>query len=266
MLRNRCAVCAREGFRVVHVLRLARGDRRGRASSARRSTPTAAATPARSTSSATSTAAMPSSSRCSTRSATRSARTRAGRSRAHPDGRRAVFLGDLVDRGPGIVPVLRLVMDMVAAGSALCVPGNHEHEAAAQARRQERTVSHGLAETLAQIDALPAGEREAFAAEVRGFIDGLVSHYWLDGGKLVVAHAGLAGGDARPRLRRGAGVRALRRDDRRDRRVRPAGALRLGHRVPRRGGGRLRPHAGAARGVGQQHDLPRHRLRVRRAR
>src|SRR5947199_718203 len=43
-----------------------------------------------------------------------------------PAGRKAVFVGDLVDRGPQTPPVLRLVMGMVAAGSALCVPGNHD--------------------------------------------------------------------------------------------------------------------------------------------
>ena len=35
------------------------------------------------------------------------------------------------------------------------------------------------------------GESEEFVAEVREFIDGLVSHYVLDGGRLVVCHAGL---------------------------------------------------------------------------
>ena len=45
---------------------------------------------------------------------------------AHPDGRTAVFVGDLVDRGPDSPGVLRLVMGMVAAGTALCVAGNHE--------------------------------------------------------------------------------------------------------------------------------------------
>jgi len=45
----------------------------------------------------------------------------------HPDGRTAVFVGDLVDRGPDSPGVLRLVMGMVAAGHALCVPGNHEN-------------------------------------------------------------------------------------------------------------------------------------------
>ena len=42
----------------------------------------------------------------------------------HPEGRKAIFLGDLVDRGPRVVDVLRTVMGMVAAGSALCVRGS----------------------------------------------------------------------------------------------------------------------------------------------
>jgi len=109
----------------------------------------------------------------------------------HPRARRAIFLGDIVDRGPAIVPALRLVMDMVAAGAALCVPGNHEQKLARKLSGRSVTVSHGLAETLTQLDALPDAERASFLTDVQQFIDGLVSHYWLDGGKLVVAHAGL---------------------------------------------------------------------------
>ena len=109
----------------------------------------------------------------------------------HPDGRRAIFLGDLVDRGPGIVETLRLVIDMVKAGNALCVPGNHEMKLLRKLNGRNVNVSHGLAETLAQIGALPDGDREAFVLSVRSFLEDLVSHYWLDRGKLVVAHAGL---------------------------------------------------------------------------
>ncbi len=43
-----------------------------------------------------------------------------------PNGRKAVFVGDLVDRGPDSPGVLRLVMHMVGNGTALCVPGNHD--------------------------------------------------------------------------------------------------------------------------------------------
>jgi protein phosphatase len=82
-------------------------------------------------------------------------------------------------------------MSMVAAGSALCVPGNHEIKLKRKLDGKNVNVSHGLAETLAQIDALPDVERSAFVEASREFIENLVSHYWLDEGKLVVAHAGL---------------------------------------------------------------------------
>ena len=49
-----------------------------------------------------------------------------GFSASHPGGRNAVFVGDLVDRGPGVARVLKLVMGMVSGGVALCVAGNHE--------------------------------------------------------------------------------------------------------------------------------------------
>jgi protein phosphatase len=105
----------------------------------------------------------------------------------HPGGRRAVFLGDLVDRGPDTPAVLRMVMGMVADGDALCVPGNHESKLLRALRGRNVRVSHGLAESLAQLDAEPDG----FRADVESFLDGLISHYVLDGGKLVVSHAGL---------------------------------------------------------------------------
>jgi protein phosphatase len=105
---------------------------------------------------------------------------------SHPE-RRAVFVGDLVDRGPDTPGVLRLVMGMVAAGDAFCVPGNHENKLVRALRGRKVQVTHGLAESLAQL----AAESAEFRAEAERFMDGLVSHYVLDGGKLVVAHAGL---------------------------------------------------------------------------
>lgn len=105
----------------------------------------------------------------------------------HPEGRRAVFLGDLVDRGPQVPEVLDLVMAMVEAGTALCILGNHENKLGRALAGRKVQVSHGLAESLAQLDTRPAEYR----ARVASFIDALVSHYVLDGGRLVVAHAGL---------------------------------------------------------------------------
>jgi protein phosphatase len=104
-----------------------------------------------------------------------------------PAGRRAVFVGDLVDRGPNTPGVLRLVMNMVACGDAICVPGNHENKLLRALRGRKVTVSHGLAESLAQLEAEP----EEFRKEVIDFLDGLLSHYVFDDGRLVAAHAGL---------------------------------------------------------------------------
>ncbi|MEV4944803.1 polynucleotide kinase-phosphatase [Streptomyces sp. NPDC053755] len=105
----------------------------------------------------------------------------------HPEGRTAVFVGDLVDRGPDSPGVLRRVMGMVAAGDALCVPGNHENKLGRRLKGRKVQETHGLAETIEQL----GHESEEFRKEVGRFIDGLVSHYVLDEGRLVVCHAGL---------------------------------------------------------------------------
>ena len=104
-----------------------------------------------------------------------------------PAGRTAVFLGDLVDRGPDSLGVVQLVRGMVRSGAALCVPGNHDVKLvrALSGRQVQRT--HGLAETMEQLAGVSREEREGVAS----FLDSLVSHYVLDGGRLVVAHAGM---------------------------------------------------------------------------
>ncbi len=47
----------------------------------------------------------------------------------HPAGRKVIFLGDFIDRGPSIPQVLRTVKAMVDAGEALAIMGNHEYNA-----------------------------------------------------------------------------------------------------------------------------------------
>ena len=104
-----------------------------------------------------------------------------------PDGRRAVFVGDLVDRGPKIPEVLRLVMGMVKAGTAFCVPGNHDVKLMRKLRGKDVKITHGLADSLAQLEP----ESPEFKRQIGDFIDDLVSHYVFDDGRLVVAHAGM---------------------------------------------------------------------------
>ena len=104
-----------------------------------------------------------------------------------PNGRKAVFLGDLVDRGPKIPEVLALVMNMVQHETALCVPGNHENKLKRYLDGKKVQMTHGLAQTAEQLEQ----ESEEFRESVKKFINGLISHYVLDEGKLVVTHAGM---------------------------------------------------------------------------
>ncbi len=105
----------------------------------------------------------------------------------HPEGRKIVFVGDLVDRGPGTPDVLRLVMRTIEAGRALCVAGNHDQKLCRKLRGVNVKVAHGLQASLDQLES----ESEEFRKSAGTFLDRLLSHYVLDGGRLVVAHAGL---------------------------------------------------------------------------
>ena len=110
-----------------------------------------------------------------------------GFSVTHPQGRKVLFVGDLVDRGPAVAKVLNLAMSMTADGTALCVAGNHEAKLVRKLQGRQVRISHGLAATLAQLEA----EAPEFQQRAAAFLDGLISHYVLDDGNLVVAHAGL---------------------------------------------------------------------------
>jgi predicted kinase/diadenosine tetraphosphatase ApaH/serine/threonine PP2A family protein phosphatase len=109
----------------------------------------------------------------------------------HPGGRRAVFVGDLVDRGPQIVRAVRTVMAMVAARTAFSVPGNHEVALLRCLDGGAVAKSPGLVASLRQIDELPRPRRRRFVEELRAFVASLPPHLVLDEGRLAVAHAGL---------------------------------------------------------------------------
>jgi protein phosphatase len=119
---------------------------------------------------------------------------------SHPEGRRIIFLGDLVDRGPATPAVLRLAMDTVATGIAFCVPGNHDTRLLRKLSGKNVSLTYGIAESLAQLESEPADLKE----RITTFINAMISHYVLDDGKLVVAHAGL------PATMHGRGSRAVR--------------------------------------------------------
>jgi protein phosphatase len=167
-----------------------------------------------------------------------------------PDGRKAVFVGDLVDRGPKIPDVLRLVMRMVDEGEALCVPGNHDMKLMRKLKGRDVQMTHGLADSVQQLDK----ESPEFKQAVIKFLDDLVSHYVFDDGKLVVRPRGHEGGNAGAWIGQGTRFCSLRRDNGRDGRLRTPRALQLGCRISRHGHGRLREYAHCRARMAKPHD------------
>ena len=109
----------------------------------------------------------------------------------HPNGRKVIFLGDLVDRGPRILDTIVLVQNMIKAGQAFCVVGNHDDKLLRQIQGKNVKINHGLENSIAEIDALPTETKAETTEDIQDFLESLISHYVLDDGKLVVAHAGL---------------------------------------------------------------------------
>jgi protein phosphatase len=110
---------------------------------------------------------------------------------SHPEGRRVLFVGDLVDRGIRNMDTVKLVRNMIEANTALCVCGNHEFKLMRYLRGKKVTIGHGLQQTIDELDAIPPEVAEDYKIDLQKFLDSLISHYVLDEGKLVVAHAGL---------------------------------------------------------------------------
>lgn len=129
--------------------------------------------------------------------------TDAGHRVEHPAGRKPIFVGDLCDRGPDTPGVFRLVMNLVESGTGFAVVGNHddkllrwlryEKEIAEALSRNEPApanrvkLTYGLDQSAQQLAVQPP----AFRDRLQEFIPKLPSHLVLDGGRLVVAHAGL---------------------------------------------------------------------------
>ena len=79
-----------------------------------------------------------------------------------------MFVGDYGDRGPDTPAVLRLVMAMAAAGTAICLPGNHDVKLARKLKGRDVKIAHGLAETLERLET----ESDEFNEQTRDFLDG----------------------------------------------------------------------------------------------
>lgn len=109
----------------------------------------------------------------------------------HPEGRLAVFLGDITDRGPDSVACMSLVVAMVRHGEALYVPGNHCRKLYRYMSGRNVVLQHGIETTAAELRALSDEDKEQATDGFRQLYEDASYHLLLDGGRLVVAHAGI---------------------------------------------------------------------------
>jgi protein phosphatase len=100
------------------------------------------------------------------------------------------FLGDLGDRGPANAATFALAMRMVEHGTALYTPGNHCNKLMRYLQGRNVQLNHGLGDTVRDVEARER-EEPGFREHLREFIERAPVYLWLDGGALVVAHAGI---------------------------------------------------------------------------
>lgn len=95
-----------------------------------------------------------------------------------------VFAGDLVDRGPTSKNALFMAKGLVDAGKALCVQGNHDNKLYRWLKGNKVKLGNGLEDTVKEFNGKDL-------EDARGFLSDLPYYLVLDGGKLVVCHAGI---------------------------------------------------------------------------
>ncbi len=110
---------------------------------------------------------------------------------SHPYKRRAIFVGDLADRGPANVAVWQTVLAMCEAGHALAVAGNHDNKLMRWLMGRPVRVSRGLGATIDEIAALPEPQQTLLRERLLAQLRNAPSYLLLDGGRLVVTHAGI---------------------------------------------------------------------------
>ena len=109
----------------------------------------------------------------------------------HPKGRKVAFVGDLTDRGPDSLGVVRLVSALVDAGVGYYVPGNHCNKLYRFLLGNKVQHTHGLETTVAEFEGLSDSLQQQFRKTFIKLYEEAPLYHVLDNGKLIVAHAGI---------------------------------------------------------------------------
>lgn len=109
----------------------------------------------------------------------------------HPDGRKVVFAGDIVDRGPRSLDTVKIVASMVSSGSAYYIPGNHCNKLYRYLKGRKVHIKNGLETTVREMDCLDKDSKEKIKDEFIRLYEESPPYLVLDQGRLVIAHAGI---------------------------------------------------------------------------
>ncbi len=110
----------------------------------------------------------------------------------HPEGRRAVFVGDITDRGPASISVIQLVYNMVVVHKeAQYVPGNHCNKLYRYFLGNNVQEKHGLETTVAEYKALGQKEQEKIRKQFMFLYKHAPLYLQIPELQVVIAHAGI---------------------------------------------------------------------------
>lgn len=110
---------------------------------------------------------------------------------SHPEARIPVFVGDLTDRGPDSIGVIKDTAAWVKHGQALYAPGNHCNKLYRYFLGRNVQITHGLETTVAEWQALSSREQKKVKHQFMQLYQNAPLYQLLDQNKLVVAHAGI---------------------------------------------------------------------------
>ncbi|MTH53221.1 bis(5'-nucleosyl)-tetraphosphatase PrpE [Bacillus mangrovi] len=109
----------------------------------------------------------------------------------HPEARKLSFVGDLTDRGPGSVNVIRCISAIIRAGAGYYSPGNHCDKLYRYLKGNDVHIVHGLETTVKELQQLDEKERREVRRQFMELYEQSPIYQVLDDGKLIVAHAGI---------------------------------------------------------------------------
>lgn len=109
----------------------------------------------------------------------------------HTDGRIPVFVGDITDRGPDSLGVIRLVYEMVTKQKATYVPGNHCNKLYRFFLGNNVQQKHGLETTVSEYESLTAREQKSIKHQFMTLYENAPLYLQIPELNVIIAHAGI---------------------------------------------------------------------------